>query len=242
MRAQTDHLVTATYTVADAKVAEDNIRELTARTGRKCGACSLCCKLLTVQPIDPEPFAKPGYEWCQHCKPGQGCSIHSQRPSVCRAFACQWLINSNFGDEWYPLRSKMVLHETTDATGKRLHVVVDNGSPTAWRREPFYSGIRRLMQSGLRGESGHFYYTVVHYGKAHSIMLFPNKECDANVHGVIVQTETNGWDLIECDSEQSATLLRAKMDAVAHIASTMSFSDRYKMYLELREGLSSEQT
>lgn len=97
------------------------------------------------------------------------------------------------------------------------------------------------MQSGLRGDSGHFYYTVIHYSKTHCIMLFPNKECNANVPGVIVQTEENAWDIIECDSEQSVARLYEKMSAVAPAVSTMSFSDRHKLYLELNAKLKSEQ-
>ena len=223
------------------RAAEEGVRERLAQTGRSCGSCSLCCKLLTISPVEPDSFSKAGYVWCAHCKVGQGCGIYAQRPAACRAFACEWLINSKFGEEWYPLRSKMLLYEATERTGNRLHIVVDSGSPSVWRREPFHSGIMRLMQSGLRGNAGRFYYTVVHYGRTHSILLFPNKECDAGVPGVVVQTGENAWDVIPCDSEESVAALCQKMESVAHRVARLSFSERYKVYLGLREQLNARQ-
>src|SRR4051794_7389373 len=65
-------------------------------TGRACGSCSLCCKLLPIRELE-----KPENKWCVHCKPASGgCTIYADRPPSCREFACHWLISKNLGDEW----------------------------------------------------------------------------------------------------------------------------------------------
>src|SRR5262245_34569827 len=104
--------------------------------GRACGACSLCCKVLEIGATD-----KPADQWCPHCRPGKGgCAIYDQRPSVCRAFLCQWLIDDSFGPEWQPLRCRMVLEirplQAFDGH-YGLVVNVDKSRPQIWR-EPIY--------------------------------------------------------------------------------------------------------
>lgn len=56
-----------------------------AAPNRKCGECSLCCKVLRVNSLD-----KPTGTWCQHARPG--CAIYEDRPVECRAFSCLWLL------------------------------------------------------------------------------------------------------------------------------------------------------
>src|SRR5215831_13686041 len=85
---------------------ETAITAASAALGRKCGTCSLCCYVLKVDALE-----KAADIWCKHCRPGcGGCSIYAERPSVCRGFACQWLVSPAFGDEWFPQRAKMVCH------------------------------------------------------------------------------------------------------------------------------------
>src|SRR5262245_31688695 len=122
----------------DVKGAETHPAERAA-LGRKCGSCSLCCKLLDIPEID-----KPDNQWCKHCKPGHGCTIYDMRPPVCRAFACQWLVNSSLGMEWLPTRSKMVLRNVPSAGGLVLNVSVDPGYPNAWRKSPYYEHLKHL--------------------------------------------------------------------------------------------------
>ncbi len=54
---------------------------------RECGACTACCTLLK---IDEPDFRKPPGVTCGHRVGGLGCSIHSTRPDVCRAWYCGW--------------------------------------------------------------------------------------------------------------------------------------------------------
>ena len=68
------------------------IEALKAATGRQCGECSMCCKLLD---IDEPDIKKLQNVWCQHCIPGKGCGIYDNRPATCANFACQWLIDKS---------------------------------------------------------------------------------------------------------------------------------------------------
>ncbi len=116
-------------------------------TGRQCGSCSLCCKLFDVPELD-----SPANSWCKHCRPGRGCAIHAERPNVCRAFHCQWILDPMFGPEWKPDRSKLVVTFVADpdrVTGKmfKINITVDPGFPTAWRKPPFYGRIKDLSRA-----------------------------------------------------------------------------------------------
>jgi Fe-S-cluster containining protein len=54
---------------------------------RTCGECSLCCTVLRV-----DELSKLGGTRCRHQREGPaGCSIHSTRPGICRAYRCLWL-------------------------------------------------------------------------------------------------------------------------------------------------------
>ncbi|MEM9302400.1 MAG: hypothetical protein AAGE01_09840 [Pseudomonadota bacterium] len=53
---------------------------------------------------------KPAGKWCQHCKPGAGCTIYESRPDPCREFECLWLVDSAglLPEEARPDRSKLM--------------------------------------------------------------------------------------------------------------------------------------
>src|SRR5438876_465913 len=55
-------------------------------SGRKCGRCTLCCKVPPIKELD-----KPHDQWCQHCDASRGCRIYADRPEVCREFYCGYL-------------------------------------------------------------------------------------------------------------------------------------------------------
>ena len=111
---------------------------------RRCGTCALCCKLIGFAEI-----AKPMGQWCPHCLKTSGCAIYDNRPGECRAFNCLWLSNENFGEEWQPTRSKMVICHVRDGDISKLVFHVDPGSPLAWRNAPYYGQLKRLARNGL---------------------------------------------------------------------------------------------
>lgn len=109
---------------------------------RTCGTCTLCCKLFPVPPLD-----KPAGKWCPHVVQGRGCGIHETRPSLCRAFDCQWIENLDLGPEWKPEYCKFVLSIYPGTNS--LAVTVDPGFPANWRHEPYIRNLRRWAAAAL---------------------------------------------------------------------------------------------
>ena len=150
--------------------------ELTGMTPseRRCGTCTLCCKLLTI----PE-FGNPSGQWCPHCVKARGCAIHSDRPKECRAFYCGYLLWPELGEHWRPSRSKLVVAFKPD--GMEIVIHVDPGVPNAWRAEPYYSEIRSMASQA----AGTAYTVFVQIGRR-VITVFPDREVDL---GVVAEDE-----------------------------------------------------
>ena len=113
--------------------------------GRECGTCLMCCKLPSV----PE-LQKPANKWCQHAKPGTGCSIYEARPGQCRAFYCGWMQDATLGPEWKPETAKFMMFIASDNS---LTIMVDPGSPASWKDPKYYPTIKtaaaRLIETGM---------------------------------------------------------------------------------------------
>jgi len=110
--------------------------------GRECGSCTLCCKVYNI----PE-LGKPAGKWCDHCKPGKGCTIHTSLPSQCAAFNCMWRTEEALPAHWKPDQSKMVI--TIFPPNGFIYVQVDPGAPSAWRKQPYYGQLRRWAKNNL---------------------------------------------------------------------------------------------
>jgi hypothetical protein len=111
--------------------------------GRTCGTCSLCCKVYAV----PE-LSKPVGRWCTFSVRGGGCSNHENRPDVCRQFFCSWRFDPHLGPEWKPEVCRFVM--SADQAYQALTVSVDPGMPTAWKREPYYSTLKKFSDVFFR--------------------------------------------------------------------------------------------
>jgi hypothetical protein len=111
--------------------------------GRSCGTCSLCCKVYSVKELE-----KPAGQWCIHSVRGSGCSNHISRPHVCRQFFCSWRVDPNLGPEWKPEVSRFVL--SADPKYQALTVMLDPGMPLAWKREPYYSVLKKFSEVFFR--------------------------------------------------------------------------------------------
>ncbi|MFO1183942.1 MAG: hypothetical protein U1E56_04065 [Bauldia sp.] len=142
--------------------------------GRRCGTCTLCCKVMTV-----EDLKKPAGQWCPHCVKGRGCAIYSDRPGDCRTFHCGYLLWPALGEHWLPARSKLVVRFKPD--GMEIVVHVDPGVPNAWRAEPYHSELRILAG---RAE-GTVYTVFVQIGRR-VIAVFPDRDVDL---GVVAEDE-----------------------------------------------------
>lgn len=155
---------------------EKEIALLRALTGRTCGDCSMCCKVLTIE--GEGAIDKPAGKWCVHCRPGRGgCSIYANRPELCSGFTCQWVIDRGMGDEWRPTRSKIVVYLSKREGVAAMVYAVDTASPNAWRAEPYYSAIKRSVLSGIRGEFGFQFVVKVTVGDRVLIIL-PDEEVE----------------------------------------------------------------
>lgn len=139
------------------------------KEARRCGTCTLCCKLLTI----PE-FGNPSGQWCPHCVKGRGCTLYPDWPNECRTFFCGYLLWPELGEHWLPSRSKLVVAFKPD--GMEIVIHVDPGVPNAWRAEPYYSEIRNMAGQA----QGTVYSIFVQIGRR-VIVVFPDREVDLGV-------------------------------------------------------------
>jgi hypothetical protein len=135
--------------------------------GRSCKDCTLCCKLLGIAELE-----KPRAIWCTHCDVTAGCKIHGAHPAECRDFYCGYLTNAALDERWAPTRSKMVL-AYDEVHAPRLSVHVDPARPDAWRKEPYYSQIKRwaIAAAAQRGQ------VIVWQGRS-TVAALPDRDKD----------------------------------------------------------------
>lgn len=112
-------------------------------SGRSCGDCALCCKVMGIGALE-----KPANQWCNHCPSKQGCAIYEERPQECADFHCLYLTASWLGPEWQPLKSRMII--ATGNEGRIMTIHVEAQRADAWRREPYYSQIKRWAAAAER--------------------------------------------------------------------------------------------
>lgn len=136
------------------------------QTGRSCGGCTLCCKLLGI-----DALGKPKAQWCPHCKPGSGCTIYSDRPDECRTFDCLYVSGPQLGEHWFPARSKMIVC-VNDAVG-RIEIHVDGDRPGAWRAEPFHAEIRSWAKAAA-ADDGQILVCLPDW----TIVVLPDRDVD----------------------------------------------------------------
>ena len=82
---------------------------------RKCGTCTLCCKIVGVEELN-----KPQNTECHFCKNDQ-CSIYDTRPKSCRDFNCLLLLGL-LPDELQPQKVNAVFAMTGDQKRVIVHV------------------------------------------------------------------------------------------------------------------------
>lgn len=107
---------------------------------RKCGACTLCCRLVPVAALN-----KKAGDRCPHQRQSCGCNIYPKRPLDCRAWSCAWLASPEARNLPRPDHAHYVVDQMTDElyftdnnTGEvtkqeALQIWVDPLHPDAWR-------------------------------------------------------------------------------------------------------------
>mgnify|MGYP006265671235 FL=1 len=83
---------------------------MTLIPGRDCGACTVCCTVMTIN--KPEIQKESGVT-CRHCTAG-GCAIYDSRPPVCRAWYCAWRTVDIFDVAWRPDMSGVMPYVETE--------------------------------------------------------------------------------------------------------------------------------
>lgn len=160
--------------------------------GRSCEGCTLCCKIFAI----PE-LPKPRHEWCRHCDVGRGCRIYDARPQTCRDFYCGYLLMPNLPEHWKPSRSRMVL--TWESHANRMVINVDGGRPDAWKKEPYYTQIKKWAAAAIRNRG----QLLLWQGKD-AIAILPDRDKflgPLRAGQAIVIVEKRGPGGIELDAE-----------------------------------------
>jgi hypothetical protein len=82
---------------------------------RRCGDCTLCCRLLAVKELD-----KPANMRCSH-QSSRGCAIYRQFgfPASCALWSCRWLVNDDTADMQRPDRCGYVIDIVPDMVRTR---------------------------------------------------------------------------------------------------------------------------
>lgn len=119
---------------------------------RVCGDCAMCCHLGEI--VDFKPYN----QWCQHCSTHQGCDIYETRPILCRQFYCAYM-QRELGEEWYPLRSHMVV--SLHREPKRMTVLVDPETPMVWQEARYFRQLQAWAQ--------HYPVTVMVHQRAFAV-------------------------------------------------------------------------
>ena len=101
----------------------------------------MCCKVLEI-----EHFKKPAGDWCQHCNHAGGCHIYLERPEVCRAFECEWMMDRKMAPLLRPDRVGTILMQ--DADSDEFRAVCDPAKPMAWLNPHVFKYLVTLAKSG----------------------------------------------------------------------------------------------
>lgn len=160
--------------------------------GRDCGKCSLCCKLLYVSELQ-----KPANRWCGHCKPGKGgCSIYNERPSICRTYACGWLMSEEVGPEWYPLLSHMVLSFGVLGGVQTVTCTVDENYALIWQEHPYYHQLKAMAYRGLHVKTENDILLVQVRVGTRVWLVLPNDDVEITTGSYVIKCVGSGiWDV-----------------------------------------------
>jgi hypothetical protein len=141
-------------------------------TGRVCGSCNLCCKLVPVPTI-----GKKAGERCQHQSAARGCKIYPDRPFACRAWSCRWLAEKAAAGLPRPDRAHYVVdmawdHITIsyDETGEQVNIpAIQVWVDPAFRDAHRAPELRAYM---LRMATDHRAVTIVRWSRYEAVTVF----------------------------------------------------------------------
>lgn len=144
-----------------------------APNSRRCGDCSLCCRLLPNVALD-----KPAGKACQFQRHHKGCTVYSRRPEECQIWSCRWLAGDDTAGLRRPDRSHYVIDPLPDTirfvhneTGQAhefdaLQVWIDPAFPQA-QHDP---ALRAYM---LKTAEEHAMPTLLRWSNRTATAVFP---------------------------------------------------------------------
>jgi hypothetical protein len=172
-------------------------------TGRVCGSCQLCCKLLPVPDVE---LRKPAGVRCQYSKVGKGCTIYARRPFACKVWSCRWLAAPETAGLPRPDKAHYVIdleEDTVDQvdneTGARtkypvLQVWVDPAFPNAHEDPQLRRYLHRMAEQYKVG-------AIIRYDSRRAFTLWAPPFCaDGEWHtveGVVVARDETDRVVLE---------------------------------------------
>lgn len=168
--------------------------------GRRCGSCTLCCKLL---PVDEGMVAKKegtdvavtlvGWhkmagERCRHQSSSKGCKVHgtNSQPIACKSWTCRWLSDPEASGLPRPDRSGYVVDtqedegvlNTPDGAFKyaSIQIWVDPARPLSYRDPAL---LRYLYDQWVRYRK----LSCIRFDEARGRTLFPSEAEDGTFLG-----------------------------------------------------------
>lgn len=165
--------------------------------GRSCQGCTLCCKLLQVEPLE-----KARGVWCRYCDQKRGCKSYETRPEACRTFYCGWRRIPALDERWKPSQARLLVNY--ESAANRIVIHVDAGRPEAWRAKPFYPALRQWSRNA----------PVLVWCGAHLTIVLPDGERDLgevrdDQYIIPVERQTPqgmrlDFDIVEADDPRAA--------------------------------------
>jgi hypothetical protein len=154
---------------------------------RSCGNCMMCCKVYAIR-----EFNKPAGRWCVHAERRRGCKIHGSHPETCKGFYCAWRADPTLGPEWKPDKAHFIL--AVDLSFYRaVTVTPDPVMPDAWKREPYYSAIKRWATKFIHENKK---ILVVHRGFV--TVVLPDRDVPIGVmrkgDEIVISRNGSGYD------------------------------------------------
>jgi hypothetical protein len=165
---------------------------------RKCGDCTLCCKLVPVADLH-----KAAGERCKH-QTHKGCRVYARLALVspsCQLWSCQWLVNPDAGELRRPDRAHYVIDIMPDFVGVQddttgetrdmptMQIWADPDHPDAWRHD---EALRRYM---LRAAEQDGQMAVVRYGSNVGVaVIAPTFVSDGQWHEKETRLPAGDWE------------------------------------------------
>jgi hypothetical protein len=148
--------------------------------GRRCGSCTLCCKLVPVRSLGKQANTRCRFQ----CS--KGCRVYPVLERIspeCRSWSCRWLVDPDATGLRRPDRVHYVIDLVPDFIGIRpngegdfinlpvVQVWADPAFPDAWRQD------QALKDYMLMAAEKHKHATLVRQGNVDGTVVFPPPLC-----------------------------------------------------------------